>query len=496
MSEVLWGILPVAGMGLAACLLFLLAAVLKSGRTMGVLGILAVLGLGGVPVFLLWGQNPVATGFATVAGQSLPLLISCDSLALFFDGLFVLAGALVMALSLDYFEKKKAHHGELYGFIALAVTGMMALASATNLITFYLGLETMSISFYILAGFLRAHENSVEASLKYFLLGAFSSAFLLMGMAFLYGSSASLDFGGMAAAFKTGALPLGEPLLVAGFFLFLVGLAFKLSLIPFHFWAPDVYQGAPTPVTALMAVGGKTAAAAGAIRIFLSVFSANPMLSQRWMSVFVFLGLVTIFVGAMIALTQRHIKRLLAYSSIVHAGFIALGIGALAIAPLRQQMLSALLFYLAAYLFMNIGAFSVAAAVERPENHDETLRSYSGLGTSSPYLAAIFSIFMLSLAGIPLTAGFLGKFYVFGALVKGGYIWTAALGLLGAVIATYYYLKVVVTLYFPSPGEDPAPAPAVKPITLCIITFTGIATVYLGIFPGLVTDLLKGIGIG
>lgn len=487
MNDLIVGTLPIAGMGLAACLLFLLAAVLRSGRTMGFLGLTAVLLLGGGPVLVLWGE-----GGKVVPGA----LVSCDRLALFFDGLFVLVCALVMLLSGDYFEKKRSHHVELYGFLALATAGMMALASATSLITFYLGLETMSISFYVLAGFLRQHENSVEASLKYFLLGAFSSAFLLFGMAFLYGSSGSLDFGGIAAALGSGLFNLGEPALLLGFFLFLVGLFFKLSLIPFHFWAPDVYQGAPTPVTALMAVGGKTAAAGAAIRVFLSVFTASSLLAGKWMLLFVAIGLITIFVGSMIAITQRHIKRLLAYSSIVHAGFIALGIGSLAVASLRAQMLPAVLFYLAAYLFMNVGAFSVASVVEQPENHDESLRSYSGLGTASPYLGALFSLFLLSLAGIPLTVGFLGKFYVFSALVKGGFYWTAALGLVGAVIATYYYLKVVVALYFPPAGDDPAPAPPLRVSSLVVLTLMGLLTLYLGLFPGLLNGIVAGLTIG
>jgi NADH-quinone oxidoreductase subunit N len=487
MSELWMGVLPVAGMGLAACLLFLLAAVVRSGRTMGVLGVLSTLILGGGGVVVLWSEG----------GKVVPAaLLSCDRLALFFDGLFVLVCALVMVLSIEYFEKKKAHHVELYGFLALATAGMMVLASATSLVTFYLGLETMSISFYVLAGFLRAHENSIESSLKYFLLGAFSSAFLLLGMAFLYGSSGSLDFGGLAAAFATGLFPLGQPVLLTGFFLFLVGLFFKLSLIPFHFWAPDVYQGAPTPVTALMAVGGKTAAAGGAIRVFLSVFIVSDVLTQKWLLLFTTVGLITIFVGSMIAITQRFVKRLLAYSSIVHAGFIALGIGALAIAPLREQMLAAVLFYLAAYLFMNVGAFAVASVVEKQDNHDESLRAYSGLGVSAPYLAALFSVFMLSLAGIPLTVGFLGKFYVFGALVKGGYYTVAALGLVGAVIATYYYLKVVVTLYFPTAGEEPVEKPGMGVASLAVLTLMGALTLYLGIFPGLINALVKGLTIG
>jgi len=491
MADLLSRVLPVAGMGLAACLLMLLSAVIRRGRTIGFVALAALLLLGGAPIILLWGHagRPIPESIP-------PALLSSDGLALFFDGLFVLAAALVAVLSLDYFEKKESHHAELYGLIALSATGMMVLASATNLITFYLGLETMSIAFYVLAGFLRSHQNSVEASLKYFLLGAFSSAFLLLGMAFLYGSSGSLDFGGLAAAFSTGIYPLGEPALLLGFFLFLVGLFFKLSLIPFHFWAPDVYQGSPTPITALMAVGGKTAAAAGAIRIFLSSFAANPLLAGKWLILFTGVGLLSIFVGSMVALTQRHMKRLLAYSSIVHAGFLALGIGALAVPGISKAVLEALLFYLAAYLFMNVGAFAVAAIVERKPSHDETLLTYSGLASGSPWLAALLSLFMFSLAGIPLTAGFLGKFYLFRALVNGGFYWIAALGLVGAVIATYYYLKVVVALYFSPPPEEPnqrLPVGTASRIALAVAAFL---TLCFGVFPGLLMGLISGLGIG
>lgn len=487
MGDFLYGVLPVAGMGLAACLLFLLAAVVKNARTLGILGLLAVLGLGGAPVVLLWGEG----------GKVVPAtLLSCDRMALFFDGLFVLSAALVAALALDYFRRKNSERGEFYGLVALSATGMMVLASATNLVAFYLGLETMSISFYVLAAFLRSHENAVEASLKYFLLGAFSSAFLLFGMALLYGSAASLDFGGLALALGTGGPLLGRPLLLLGFFLFLVGLFFKLSLIPFHFWAPDVYQGAPTPVTALMAVGGKTAAAAAAVRIFLSAFQADAELARKWLLLFMAVGLLTIFAGSMIAITQRHMKRLLAYSSIVHAGFIALGIGALALPELRAAMVEAVLFYLAAYLFMNIGAFAVASAVESPSRTDEPLSSYAGLGTTAPYAAALFSLFLFSLAGIPLTVGFLGKFYVFKVLVHGGQYRVASLGLLGAVIATYYYLKVVVALYFPSPDAEIPPAPEMGALTAVVLTLTGAATLVLGIFPGLLNGLVAGLTVG
>jgi len=488
MHDLILGTLPIAATALAALVLILLAAFVKSERTVGYAGVALLALLGGGSVVHLWGL-----GGKRAEGA----LLSSDRLALFFDGLFVTAALLSMILALDYLQKKGRERGELYGLVALAACGMMVLGSATNLIVFYLGLELMSVCFYVLAGFLREHENSVEAALKYFLLGAFSSAFLLLGAAFLYGSLGTLDYAAMAIRIGTGSLSFGEPVLLLGFFLFLVGLFFKLSLIPFHFWAPDVYQGAPTPVTALMAVGGKTAAVAAAARLFLSVFAQGPILVEKWTTLFTVLGLVTIFVGSMIAVTQRHMKRLLAYSSIVHAGFLALGLAALGLAGgLGQRMLEALLFYAAAYLFMNIGAFAVTGAVERSENQDETLRRFGGLGQTAPLLAALFTLFMFSLAGIPLTAGFLGKFFIFGTLVSAKSYWVASLGLLGAVIATYYYLKVVVSLYFPPAGDEVPPAPEVGVATWVVLVLTAVCTLWLGLFPGLVTEAAKGLTIG
>jgi len=486
MGDIWLGVLPVAGMGAATCLLFLLSAVVRKGRTMGLLASTAVLLLGGGPVLLLWNE-----GGRTVQGA----LLSSDRMALFFDGVFVLAALFVILLSMDYIRGKGGEKAEIHPLIVLSATGMMVLASATILVTFYLGLETMSIAFYVLAGTLREHNRSVEAALKYFLTGAFSSAFLLFGMALLYGSGGSLDFGGLAIMFKSGSYGLGEPFLVAGLQLFLVGLFFKLSLIPFHFWAPDVYQGSPTPISALMAVGGKAAAAAGAIRIFLSVFSVNALLSGKWLTLFMLIGLITIFAGSMIAITQRKMKRLLAYSSIVHAGFLALGIGALAVPAVRTAVLQALLFYLAAYLFMNVGAFALAGAMERKENTDEDVAAFSGLGTSAPFLAALFALFMFSLAGIPLTVGFIGKFYLFKALIMGHLYWYAALGLIGAVIATFYYLKVTVALYFPPQGVDTAKKPKVGALTMAVLTLTAAATLYFGLFPGLINSVIAATGL-
>ena len=488
MRDVLLGIFPVAASAASFLILTLVSALVKKPRFTAGLCLVLMAGCG-VAVARLWVEG----------GRTVPAaLISSDLLALFFDGLFLLASALVVVLSPGYLEKKGAHRGEYYALIMLSVTGMMILASATSMLTFYLGLETMSIGFYVLAGFVRSHENSIEASLKYFLLGAFSSAFLLFGIALLYGSSGSIEFAGIAGAFSVEFFQFGKPMALLGFFLFLVGLFFKLSLVPFHFWAPDVYQGSPTPITALMAVGGKTAAAGAAIRTFLAAFAVSPLLAEKWFALLAGVGLITIFVGSMIALTQREMKRLLAYSSVVHAGFIALGLAGLALLPKpqTQAMLEAVLFYLAAYLFMNVGAFAVASAMERPGKMDEPIRSYSGLGLASPVLAAVFSLLLFSLAGIPLTAGFLGKLLIFNALVDGHQYGLAISGFLGAVIATYYYLRVVVTLYFPPPAEETAQAPVAGPATWAVLALAACGTLYLGVFPGILTAVISGLGIG
>ena len=496
MPEHWLAVLPIAATGLAACLVFVLSAFWKNPRGLGIFTLLLTLGASGGSVIYLWQRG----GMAVPSSDTNPIgLVTSDLLALFFDGLFVIVAALVILFAIDYFERKGFHRGEFYGMLLLSLTGMMVLASATNLITFYLGLETMSIGFYVLAGFLRNLENSVEASLKYFLLGAFSSAFLLFGMALLYGSTGSLDYIDIASASSgMGLFTFGAPLALMGFFLLLVGIFFKLSLIPFHFWAPDVYQGAPTPVTAFMAVGGKAAATAAAIRLFLTAFSRSDMFAEKWFTAFVGVGLITIFVGGMIALTQRHMKRLLAYSSIVHAGFIALGLAGLAALPKDQVpvMLEAILFYLTAYMFMNIGAFTIASLMEAPDRTDEGLRGFAGLGTSAPKVAALLSLLMFSLLGMPLTVGFLGKFYIFHPGADGKFYWIAAMGLIGAVIATYYYLKVVVTLYFPPAGEEIAEAPKVSPLAWSVLVLTCVPVLAFGVFPHLINRIISGVGIG
>ncbi len=422
-------------------------------------------------------------------GKAVPkAFVSFDGTGVFFSLIFFFATIFTLILLPDYLEKKNySHINEIYSLVIFSFVGMMVLATANNFIMFFLGLELMSINFYILCGFLREQEYAVESSLKYFILGVVSSAILLLGTGLLYGSTSSLSYKNIAEVLRDDLFNFGEPLLLLGFVLILIGLFFKLSLVPFHFWAPDVYQGAPTPVTALLSVGGKSAALAAAIRIFTEIISSSVLLSKKWLLLFAIIGIITIFVGSFIALTQTQYKRLLAYSSIVHAGFLSLGLSSLAGGEeLVKKGVQALSFYVAAYLFMNVAAFAVAVAVEKKSQMDVSLLVFSGLGTSSPLFAALLSLNFLSLAGIPLTAGFLGKFYIFSSIIiqhtKLFYI-IAAFGLIGAVIATFYYLKVLVILYFPDKNQQPAEPPKISRSVWIVLIVCSILTLFFGIFP-------------
>ena len=479
-------VLPVVSLSaLGLSLLMLIVFARVKDRLFGTISLLGTLICGGFPLLGL---------YASGGEVSTKAMLSFDSLGLFFYLIFLVAGLASIALLPEYLQKKGAlNRSETYPLMIFAMTGMVILASANHFLMFLLGLEMMSLCFYVLTGILREQEYSVESSLKYFILGVFSSSLLVLGIGFLYGSTGELSYTGMYDALSTGVLKFGEPVLLLGFVLVLAGLFFKLALVPFHFWAPDVYQGAPTPVTAFLSVGGKSAALAATMRLFLEVICGSELLSRKWFALFAILGIVTVCTGSLIALTQSRFKRLLAYSSIVHAGFLALGIAAMAgtegVSPKAVQALG---FYAAAYLFMNVSAFACAQGIEKKSLMDENLSSLSGLGSSSPLFAALLSVNILSLAGIPLTAGFLGKFYIFSALVEQGtkpFYWIAALGLLGAVIATFYYLKVLVILYFPSKEQIPAPPPKMSPESWSVLLICSFFTVLFGVFPGAVLAL-------
>jgi len=375
-------------------------------------------------------------------------------------------------------------HGEYYALLLLAAFGMMVLASATDLLTIFLGIETMSLSLYVLAGIRTERARSSEAALKYLLLGAFFTGFLLYGMALIYGATGgktNLADIAMAITRMGDAIP---PHLYIGIGLVMVGLLFKVAAAPFHFWSPDVYQGAPTPVTAFMSAGPKAAAFVAFYRLF---GWALPDLSAVWTPVLWAVAALTMTVGNIIALAQQDIKRMLAYSSIAHAGYLLLAILAAANENTREAAGAGLLFYLAAYYLMNIGAFTVAMLVSRAKpDGDYQLGDYQGLATSNPLLAAAMTLFMVSLSGIPPTAGFFAKLYVFSAAVKAGLVPLVVIAVLNSAVSVYYYLRIVVYMYM-----KPQPAPLklrVAPAMAAVLLICALGIAKFGILPG---DLMR-----
>ena len=379
-------------------------------------------------------------------------MVAADGFSLFLKVLITAVTALVVLASRDYLKGTTIRHGEYYGMLLIAACGMMILVSATDLITVFLGIETMSIALYILAGMRPERIRSTEAAFKYFLLGAFATGFLLYGMALVYGAT-----GGKTNLAEIGwaITQLGSEApvyLYAGIGLILIGLSFKVAAVPFHFWSPDVYQGAPTPVTAFMSVGPKAAAFAAFIRVF---GGAMPDLIEVWGPALWVIAALTMTLGNITALMQKDIKRMLAYSSIAHAGYLLLAVLASADQGANQQAIAGLLFYMVAYAAMNIGAFTVAILVSRSsKGGNYQIDDYRGLAVSSPWISASMAIFMLSLAGIPPTIGFFGKLYVFSAAVKAGYVTLVVIAVLNCVVSVFYYLRLVVYMYM-QPQEAP-----------------------------------------
>lgn len=422
-------------------------------------------------------------------------LMKSDTLSLFFSSIFVLSSLFIVLILPEYLERKEASRvKEVYPLIIFSVVGMIILANSINFLMFFVGLELMSISFYVLCGLLKEQEYSIESSLKYFILGVLSTSFILLGIAMIYGSTSSLNYYRVNEAIQSEVFNFGEPLMVFGFVLFLFGLLFKLSLVPFHFWAPDVYQGAPTPITALLSVGGKSAAVAATIRFYTVALSNSILFEKKWFLIFSIIGLITIFVGSLIALTQTELKRLFSYSSIVHAGFLALGIASLSKSETINRAIAAISFYVAAYLFMNIAVFTFISSIERKSKMDESIEILNQFGSKiSPFVSYLFSINILSLMGIPLTAGFLGKFYVFSHLIlqnsKEFYV-VSIIGLLGAIIATFYYLKILLILYFKK-GENLVINDYKMPFNhFLVLILTTFFTLLFGIFPSFVLEFL------
>ncbi len=408
-------------------------------------------------------------------------LITLDRFSLFFDLLFLLSAALTILISHNYLKEQEMEYGEYYVLVLIATLGMMIMSAGIDLITIFLGLELMSISFYILAGLRRTRVRSLEAALKYFLLGAFATGFLLYGIALIYGTSGTTNLQGIIEY-------LGErkgttdPVMLIGCGLLIVGFGFKVAVIPFHQWTPDVYEGAPTPITAFMSVGVKAAGFAALLRVLLIALGD---LEPDWNWILWTIAVITMIVGNVVAIAQDNIKRMLAYSSIAHAGYVLVGF----ISGSELGMMS-VVFYLAVYTLMNIGAFSVVIMLEKKEEENLLIPGYAGVGFKYPLLGIAMAIFMFSLAGIPPTAGFVGKFYIFSAAVKSDFIGLAVIGVLCSVISAYYYLRVLVVMYMREPEGEVIMRTRSPAISLSIIV-TALGILILGIIPSSILELVR-----
>jgi NADH-quinone oxidoreductase subunit N len=423
-----------------------------------------------VAVIGLWGQAITGLGGMAVA----------DHFALFLGGVFLIVAALTVLASVAYRPVRDADRGEYYALVLFATAGMMLMAAGTNLVVLFLGLEMFSICLYILAGFLRPLVASEESALKYFLMGAFASGFLLYGIVLTFGATGELGLREIAAYIAdTG---LRSPMLLLGLGLILVGFGFKIAMAPFHMWTPDVYEGAPTTITGFMAAGTKAAGFAALLRVLIEAF---PGLQADWVPLLAALSVVTMTLGNVVALWQGNIKRMLAYSSIAHAGYILI-----AVAAATADALAAAVFYLLVYSLMNLGAFGVVVALGRRGREFVEVRDFSGLAVKQPALALAMSVFMISLAGFPPTAGFVGKFYIFRAAVEAGLAWLALIGVLNSVISVYYYLRVVVLMYMAEPATEPRPAPVGGLLALSVAV-AAVALLVLGVFPAGLTALAQ-----
>ena len=400
-------------------------------------------------------------------------MASSDPFALGISLVILVAVGLGILLSVKYIPDINRQTGEYYALLLLVSAGMMAMAAAMDLIVVFLSLEVFSLGLYILSGLNRNDPRSSEAAMKYFLLGAFSSGFFVYGAALLYGATGSTQFAAIAAALTNGAY---DPnILYPAIGLLIVGFGFKVSLVPFHMWTPDVYQGAPTPLTAFMSVGTKAAAFAAFYRTFLFALASQQAV---WGMALAILAVLTMTLGNLAALRQTSLKRLLAYSSIAHAGYILVGL-----ATGTPAGAEGALYYLISYAFMNIGAFAVVIMLEKQGEMDASGERLRGLARRAPGLALVMSVFLFSLAGVPPFAGFFAKFFVFAAAVQGGWSWLAAVAMLNSAIGAYYYLRITVSMYFGEPGEETVTTP-VRSLPATVGMYIALAfTVLLGIFP-------------
>jgi NADH-quinone oxidoreductase subunit N len=401
-----------------------------------------------------------------------------DHMSLFFICIFTISSALAILLSVEYNEREGIRAGEYYALILFCTVGMILLASSTDMIMIFLGIEIVSICLYVLAGIRRNDHRSNEAALKYFLLGAFATGFLLYGMTLVYGSTGSTNLFKIAE-FVQNPSAQSSPLLLIGLVLLIIGFGFKVASAPFHMWAPDVYQGAPTPVTAFMAVGPKAAAFAAFFRVFAEAF---PEMSSSWEILLSIIAVLSMIVGNLGAIMQTNIKRMLAFSSVSHAGYILM-----AVIAKNSLGSSSMLFYMLTYAFMTFGIFGIIVILGRKGEENLEIQSYSGLAYKHPVIALSMTIFLLSLGGLPPFAGFVAKFYLFSAAIQEGMLTLVIIAVLNSAISFYYYLKIVVFMYMKEPEAEFNIS--LTPMTLFVVLIGVIGTIQLGIFPNAIISL-------
>ncbi|HEY7473266.1 MAG TPA: NADH-quinone oxidoreductase subunit N [Gemmatimonadota bacterium] len=467
-------------------LLALITDVFELGRTRGpaegeegtpiMAPYLAIVGSAAALGAVVWQ----ALRLPAAAGEYFSGTIVLDGFGVFLSAVVLVGTLLTLLLTVGYCRRHDVNLAEYYHLILMAAVGMLFMVQANNLIMIFAGLELMSVAVYVLTGFRRTRLRSIEAALKYFVLGAFSTGFFLYGIALVYGATGTLDLGGIRDAV---AMPPAGPVLLAGVGLLVVGFGFKVALVPFHMWSPDAYEGAPAPVTGFMATGVKAAGFAAFLRVLMSTFDG---LADQWIPALWVLAVLTMFVGNIAAIRQDDIKRMLAYSSIAHAGYLVV-----ALVAHSELGTAALLYYLAAYTLMTLGAFGVVIVLgEKGTENTSIARDYAGIAWRHPLLAAAMALFMFSLTGIPPTAGFVGKFAILSAAVRAGHVPLAILLVLASVISAYYYLKVVVSMYMWSSDREPirSRVPAMAAIAL-LVAVAGVLG--LGIFPGSWVDLAR-----
>lgn len=461
-----------------AGLLLLLVGTIGQGFANRQAAFISIFGLAATAGLLVWTHHQLGWSGRLILGNTFVV----DGFAFFWKILILVATILTILIAYRFVEEGSYRGTDLYALLLFATAGAMFMASGYTLLTIWIGLETMALASYILAGYFKREVRSNEAALKYFILGALSSGILLYGMSLLYGATGTIQLQGLAFALAAQAGNDSSILIPLGWILMAAGLFFKVAAVPFHVWTPDVYVGAPTPITAWLAVASKGASFAILVRIF---YEGLWPVAVDWQWIVALVASASMIWGNLAALTQDNVKRLLAYSSIANAGYVLIGV--LAVSPMGLQ---SVLFYLLAYTFITLGAFGTVILLERREYAGETAADYAGLARRSPFLASMMLLFLLGLTGIPLTGGFVGKLYLFAAAIEKGWTWVAVIGVVTSAISLYYYFRIVVYMYQRDETQA-APVPLRSPALVAVIAVCALLTLLLGIVPGPFLDLAE-----